>query len=111
MLTFENVAQTWIEVSSTFYNSDWFLIDGCTLKLDGLNLDTVYGNLARHIAGGRLDSEGDISEAVEKDKLRQKLEREIAGLEKKILREKQFNRQVELNCELKRLRADLEGLG
>ena len=110
VLTFENVAQTWIEASGTFYNSDWFRIDGCTLKLDGLNLDTVYGNLARHIAGGRLDSEGDISEAVEKDKLRQKLEREIAGLEKKILREKQFNRQVELNCELKRLRADLEGL-
>lgn len=110
VLTFENVAQTWIEASGTFYNSDWFRIDGCTLKLDGLNLDTVYGNLARHIAGGRLDSEGDISEAVEKDKLRQKLEREIAGLEKKILREKQFNRQVELNSELRRLRTELEGL-
>lgn len=110
VLTFENVAQTWIEASGTFYNSDWFPIDGCTLKLDGLNLDTVYGNLARHIAGGRLDSEGDISEAVEKDKLRQKLEREIAGLEKKILREKQFNRQVELNSELRRLRTELEGL-
>lgn len=79
VLTFENIAQTWIEVSSTFYNSDWFPIDGYTLKLDGINLDTVYGNLARHIADGRLDSEGDISEAVEKDKLRQKLEREIAG--------------------------------
>ena len=110
VLTFENVAQTWIEASGTFYNSDWFRIDGCTLKLDGLNLDTVYGNLARHIAGGRLDSEGDISEAVEKDKLRQKLEREIAGLEKRILREKQFNRQVEFNNKLKQLRSELEGL-
>ena len=111
VLTFGDEAQTWIEASGTFYNSDWLPINGCTLKLDGINLDSVYGNLARHIAGGRLDSEGDIAESVEKDKLRQKLEREIAGLEKKILREKQFNRQVELNCELKRLRADLEGLG
>ena len=111
VLTFGDVAQTWIEASGTFYNSDWFRIDGCTLKLDGLNLDTVYENLARHIAGGRLDSEGDISEAVEIDKLRQKLEREIAGLEKKILREKQFNRQVELNNKLKQLRTELEGLG
>lgn len=110
VLTFGDVAQTWIEASGTFYNSDWFRIDGFTLKLDGLNLDTVYGNLARHIAGGRLDSEGDISEAVEKDKLRQKLEREIAGLEKKILREKQFNRQVEFNNKLKQLRSELEGL-
>jgi hypothetical protein len=110
VLTFENVAQTWIEASGTFYNSDWFRIDGCTLKLDGLNLDTVYGNLARHIAGGRLDSEGDISEAVEKDKLRQKLEREIAALEKKLPREKQFNKQVEMNGELKRLKKELEEL-
>lgn len=110
VLTFENVAQTWIEASGTFYNSDWFPIDGLTLKLDGLNLDTVYGNLARYIAGGRLDSEGDIAEAVEKDKLQQKIEREIAGLEKKILREKQFNRQVEINDKLKQLRAELEGL-
>ena len=110
VLTFENVAQTWIEASGTFYSSDWFRIDGSTLKLDGLNLDTVYGNLARHIAGGRLDSEGDISEAVEKDKLRQKLERDIAALEKKLLREKQFNKQVELNGELKRLRKGLEEL-
>jgi hypothetical protein len=111
VLTFENVAQTWIEASGTFYNSDWFRIDGCTLKLDGLNLDTVYGNLARHIAGGRLDSEGDIYEAVEKDKLRQKLEREISLLEKKVMCEKQYNRQVELNGKLKRLRVELEGMG
>lgn len=111
VLTFGNEAQTWIEVSGTFYNSDWFSIDGFTVKLDGINLDTVYENFARQIAGGRLDSDGNIAEAVQKDKLRQQLERVIAGLEKKILREKQFNRQVELNCELKRLRDDLEGLG
>lgn len=110
VLTFGDVAQTWIEASGTFYNSDWFRIDGFTLKLDGLNLDTVYGNLARHIAGGRLDSEGDIAEAVEKDKLRQKIAREIAALEKKLPREKQFNKQVEMNGELKRLKKELEEL-
>jgi len=42
---------------------------------------------------------------------RQQLERDIAALEKKVLREKQFNRQVKLNGELKRLRAELEELG
>ena len=64
----------------------------------------------RQIASGRLDGARDIAEAVELDKQRQKLERDIAALEKKILCEKQFNRQVELNGELKRLRAALEGL-
>lgn len=57
------------------------------------------------------NTEGDIAEAVERDKLRQWIEREIAVLEKIILREKQFNKQVELNGELKRLLAELEGLG
>ena len=44
---------------------------------------------------------------MDRDKRRQKLERAIAALEKKLLHEKQFNRQVELNGELRRLRADL----
>ena len=80
------------------------------LKFDGLNLDAVYENLARKISGGRLGTDGDIEEAVDRDKIRQKLEREIAALEKKLLREKQFNKQVELNGELKRLRNEMEGL-
>jgi hypothetical protein len=70
----------------------------------------VYENLARQIAGGKLDAEGDIAGAVEREKQRQRLERDIAALEKKVLREKQFNRQVELNGELKRLKRELEGL-
>lgn len=108
--TFSGEAQAWIEASGTFYNTAWFALDDFTIRLEGLNLDYVYENLVRHIAGGRLDSEGDLAEAVDRDKERQKLEREIAALEKKILHEKQFNRQVELNSELKRLRAKLEGL-
>ena len=110
VLTFDDEAQACMEASGAFYNTDWFLLTGFTLKFEGLNLNAVYENLARQIAGGRLGAEGDIAEAVDRDKQRQKLEREIAALEKKVLREKQFNRQIELNCELKRLRAELEGL-
>ena len=110
VLTFGNEAQAWMEASGTFYNTDWFPLGGFTLKFEGLNLDAVYENLSRQIAGGRLGTEGNIAEAVDRDKQRQKLERDIAALEKKILREKQFNRQVELNGELKRLRVELEVL-
>ncbi len=110
VLTFGDEAQSWMEASGIFYNTDWFLHDKFTLKFEGLNLDAVYENLIRQIAGGRLGTEGDISEAVDCDKRRQILERKIAALEKKVLREKQFNRQVELNGELKRLRTELEVL-
>lgn len=108
ILTYGGEAQAWMEAAGTFYNTDWFTLEGFTLKFEGLNLDAVYENLARQISGGRLDAEGDIAEAVERDKRRQRLEREIAALEKKVLREKQFNKQVELNSELKRMKSELE---
>lgn len=111
VLTYGDKAQAWMEASGALYGTDWFSLDGFMLKFEGLNLDTVYANLARQIAGGRLGAEGDIAEAVDRDKQRQKLEREIAALEKKVLREKQFSRQVELNGELKRLKKELEGIG
>ena len=111
VLVFSSVAQLWIEASGTFYNTEWQPLDRFTLKFEGLNLDAVYENLARQIAGGRLGVDGDIEEAVDRDKQRQKLERDIVALEKKLLREKQFNKQVELNGELKRLRAELERMG
>ena len=108
ILVFGDEAQVWIEASGTFYNTDWQPLGGFMLKFDGLNLDAVYENLARQISGGRLGTDGDIEEAVDRDKQRQRLERDIVALEKKLLREKQFNKQVELNGELRRLRAELE---
>lgn len=111
ILSFGGEAQLWLEAAGTFYNMDWFSRTELKLQFAGLNLDDMYDNLVRQIAGGRLDGVRDITEAVELDKRRQKLERDIAVLEKKILCEKQFNRQVGLNGELKRLRAALEGLG
>jgi len=111
ILVFGDEAQLWIEAAGMFYNTDWQPPDGFALKFEGLNLDAVYENLARQISGGRLGTDGDIEEAVDRDKQRQKLERDIAILEKKLLREKQFNKQVELNGELKRLCAKLERMG
>ena len=111
ILVFGDEAQLWIEAAGMFYNTDWQPLGGFALKFEGLNLDAVYENLARQISGGRLGTEGDIEEAVDRDKQRQRLERDIVALEKKLLREKQFNKQVELNGELKRLRAELERMG
>ena len=41
--------------------------------------------------------------------LKKQLEKQIAVLENKIRREKQLNRQMEMNAELKKLRDELEG--
>ena len=110
VLVFDGEAQAWMEVCGTFYCGDWQPLKEFVLKLEGLNLDMVYANLARQISGGRLGVEGDIAGAVERDKRRQKLEREIVALEKRVNTEKQYNRRVEMNMDLKVLKNRLEGL-
>ena len=110
VLVFDGEAQAWMEVCGTFYCGDWQPLKEFVLKLEGLNLDMVYANLARQISGGRLGVEGDIAGAVERDKRRQKLEREIVALEKRVNTEKQYNRRVEMNMDLKILKNRLEGL-
>ena len=91
----------------TYYNTEWMPFDDLTLKLDGLTMDAVYEKFIIQIAGERLEGNGDISKAVASDEQRQKLIREIATLEKRIRTEKQFNVQVVLNGELKRLQEEL----
>ena len=41
----------------------------------------------------------------------EKLQKQIAALENKIRKEKQFNRQVEMNAELTRLKKNLKNIG
>lgn len=46
--------------------------------------------------------------SVERDEKKKQLEKQIAALENKMRREKQLNRQMEMNAELKRLRKEYE---
>ena len=88
-----------------YYHTEWLAPEALDLHLDGLNMDIVYENLIRQIAGEQLnDTGGSIKDAVISYEHREKLVREIAALEKKVQQEKQFNRQVELNGELKKLK-------
>lgn len=94
----------------TYYHTDWFLEDELILKLDGLNMDTVYENYVRQIASDALhtsESES-LKKSIERSKQIQLLQKQIDTLQKKIRKEKQLNRQMELNAELKRLKKQLE---
>ena len=75
-------------------------------------MDAVYENLVRQIAGDRLrTSIGEsLKESVGRDEERRRLEKQIAALENKLHKEKQLNRKMELNAELKKLRKELDNL-
>ena len=126
ILSFEGEYQAWISYKEDaasgsnafkvgrYYHTDWTTAEKLKdmLKIDGLSMDAVYENFVRQIAGGAL-GEGNaesLRESVEKDEKRKDLEKQIAALQKKIKKEKQLNRQMELNGELKKLRKELEEL-
>lgn len=122
LLEYEGAYQLWTgykEESVTtafrvgnYYHTDWVTEDAFSLVIDGLNMDTVYENLVRQIAGDVLAQENaeSLKETVERQAAREKLEKEIAKLRAKVRKEKQFNRQVELNAQLKALLKQLEEL-
>ena len=96
----------------SYYHTDWMEEAALPLKLDGLNTDRVYENFVRQIAGETLTSGAGetLKESVERDKRRQELQKQIAALQVKVRREKQLNKQVQLNIELKKLKKALEEL-
>lgn len=120
LLEYEGQMQAWIgykEASSgenafkvdRYYHTEWLAPDKLDLRLEGLTMDAVYESFVRQIAGDTLsDSAETLKESVERSKKRAELEKKIAALQTKIRREKQLNRQMELNAELRKMRKQLE---
>lgn len=98
----------------TYYHTDWLPEDELPLKVEGLSVDKVYENFVRQIAGDALRSEASktesLKESVERDNRRQELEKQIAAFQTKVRKEKQLNKQVQLNAELKKLKKELKNL-
>lgn len=121
VLTCEGKAQAWIgykeaAVSGSnafkakrYYHTDWIPENELQFHVDGLNIDAVYENLVRQIAGNVLQSDSgeSLQVSVERDEKRRKLEKQIAALENRMRKEKQLNRCMEYNAELKKLRKEL----
>lgn len=92
----------------SYYHTDWMEETALPLKMNGLNTDQVYENFVRQIAGDVLARSGEtLKESVERDARKRDLERQIAALQVKVRREKQLNKQVQLNEKLKGLRKEL----
>jgi hypothetical protein len=102
---------------NSYYHTEWLQSEEFEVKLEGLDLDAVYENFIRQIAGEQLEEKVEnaglvlsLAESIERMKKKEQLERQILVAKKKVIAEKQFNRQVILNTELKNLQIELEGL-
>ena len=122
ILTCEGKAQAWIGYKeaaasgssafkvSRYYHTDWMPENELQFQISGLDMDAVYENLVRQLAGDALGSESgeSLQASVERDEKRRQLKKQIAALEAKMRKEKQLNRRMEINTELKRLRKEQE---
>lgn len=96
-----------------YYRTDWLAEDKLSLQLEGLNLDMVYENFVRQIAGDKLEiniSGETLKQSVEKSEQKQALQRQITTLQAKIRKEKQLNKQMQINDKIKKLKKELEDL-
>ena len=94
---------------SRYYHTEWMPEDELQFRVDGLSMDAVYESLVRQIAGDALQADAgeSLQASVERDEKRRQLEKQIAALESKMRKEKQFNRRMEINAEIKKLRKEL----
>lgn len=96
-----------------YYHTAWLPEDELPLKVEGLSVDKVYENFVRQIAGDTLkkaDAGETLKESVARSEQKQQLEKQIATLQAKIRKEKQLNKQMQMNTELKKLKKELEVL-
>ncbi|MGI6471696.1 MAG: DUF4391 domain-containing protein [Candidatus Methanomethylophilaceae archaeon] len=90
--------------------SDWHNSEDFKLKIEGINLDSVWNNFIIGIGGIVLEDDNTLIEQISLDTEREKLQERIDALDKRVRKEMQPKKKRELWDELKSLRKELEGL-
>jgi hypothetical protein len=96
-----------------YYQTAWMNEEELPVHLEGLSIDAVYENFVRQVAGDMLmpgEPQESLKKSVERNDCMEDLKKQIDKLQAKIRKEKQLNRQMEMNTELKKSRRKLEDL-
>lgn len=87
-----------------FFLSDWQQISDACLPLSGLNFDMVWSNLISSIGNFVVEQENSLTEQIKIDEEKQKLQQQIANLERQMNATKQPRRKRELFLEIQKLK-------
>ncbi|WP_311568983.1 DUF4391 domain-containing protein [Prevotella pallens] len=77
------------------------------LTITGHDMDMLYGDFLGKLSHLNTRTEAEYAKAAERRQQQELLKRQYAALQKKIKNEKQFSRQLEMNRELKALKAKM----
>ena len=106
-INYKNEYMYAIKYESDIIQTEWN--ENIEISINGLDLNAVYENLVKQIAGIDNNSK-DVIKELEKIKEIELLEKEINKLKSNIEKEKQFNRKVELNKKVRKLEKEMEAL-
>ena len=82
-------------------------LDIDALKILGLSMDSVYYSLLSQVSGLTATTEEEYKEQADLRKQIESLQKQVSTFQKKIRLEKQFNRQMEMNAETRKLKREL----
>lgn len=92
------------------FTTAWISEAQVQLELQGLTFDEVWENIIKKIEGGEWDSNLSLSENIELKEKKEKLQKEIAKLEKLARKEIQPKKKFELVSQKRNLEDELNGL-
>lgn len=123
ILSYEGKVQAWTgykEASESgnkafkvnkYYHTDWMPQDELTLKIEGLNMDSVWENFIIQVGGVEVGQGKSLAEQIEVDDRKAQLIKDIEKLEKQARTEKQPNKKFQLAQQAKALKKRLSELG
>lgn len=88
------------------FASPWLPLDDATLPLEGLSLDAVWQSIVSTIGQFSMNQENSLTEQIQADDERAKIERRIATLERQMFAAKQPRRKRELFEQLSKLKRE-----
>lgn len=100
---------TKFKITQTF-TSPWVSSENLHLQIDGLSLPLIYDNFVAQISGIGEHKTGAMADIVALKKQIATAETELQTLQKRMRREPQFDRQMQMNKEVKAKRKELEKL-
>lgn len=94
-----------------YYHTDWMPQDELTIKIEGLNMDSVWENFIIQVGGVEVEQGKSLAEQIEVDDRKAQLIKDIEKIEKQARSEKQPNKKFQLAQQAKALKKRLSELG
>ena len=92
------------------FTSPWVPVADLSLKIEGQSLPRVYDNFVAQVSKIGEHKAGALAEIVQLQRKKKKEKKELHALQKKMLKEPQLDRQMQMNKEVKAKRNEIEYL-